>query len=92
MKIISGNVMYRKFIANSGPACDAVINGKSAVIKMIITIIILKATNKYFNFNVITPERMIKERLFYVNLGIQFQELYSRTVFQNTVSKRGEIV
>jgi len=69
MKIINGNVMYRKFIINSGPACEAVISGKRAVTNMITIIMILKATNKYFNFNLITPARMINERRSYVNLG-----------------------
>ena len=73
MNIINGNVIYRKFIANSGSAF-AVISGKRAVIKIIITIMILKATNKYFNFNLITPDQMINDRLFYVNLGILLEQ------------------
>ena len=69
MKIINGSVINRKLIANSGPACKTDISGNMAVTKIMITIIILKAIIRYFNFNLVTSNGMIKERLFYVNLA-----------------------
>ena len=68
MKINSGNVTYRKLTANSGPTCEAVINGNRMVTKITITIIILNAIIRYLNFNVNTPFGIIKETLCYVNL------------------------
>jgi hypothetical protein len=70
MKIINGSVMCRKFTANSGSACETIISGTRAVTKMIITIIMLNAIIKYFNFNVFTPDGIIEERDYYVNLTL----------------------
>jgi hypothetical protein len=68
MKIDSGNVICRKFTANSGVTCEVIISGTRTVTNMIIMIIMLKAIIKYFNLNVNTPDKIIKERNCYVNL------------------------
>jgi hypothetical protein len=68
MKIRSGNVIYRKFTAISGPESA---KGTRAVTKIIKMIIMLNAIIRCFIFNVNTPIRalsgIIKERAFYVN-------------------------
>ena len=67
MNINSGRVIYRKLTVNSGPTCEAVINGNRTVTKITIMIIILNVIIRYLNFNVFTPFGMIKETLYYVN-------------------------
>ena len=52
MKIKSGNEIYLKFTADSGPA---IYSGSRAVIKMMRMIIMLNTIIRYLNFNVYSP-------------------------------------
>jgi len=65
-------VISRKLEIVSGldfERADANVNGKKAVTKIMIIIIIENAIIRYLNFNMNSPGRIIKERLYYVNRG-----------------------
>jgi len=65
-------VTNRKFEIVSGldiETDEANASGKKAVTKIMIKIIMEKAIIRYLNFNVNSPDRIIKERLYYVNRG-----------------------
>ena len=65
MKISSGKVINRRFTIDSDPAS---IIGSSVTAIIINTIRTLNTIIRYLNFNVDSPERIIKERARYVNL------------------------
>ena len=65
MKISSGKVNNRRFTVDSGPAS---ITGSSVTAIIINTIRTLNTIIRYLNFNMDSPERIIKERARYVNL------------------------
>ena len=65
MKTSSGKVINRKFTADSGPAN---ITGSIATTMITNTIRILNIIIRNLNFNVNSPDRIIKERSCYVNL------------------------
>ena len=64
MNISRGKVKNLKFTRYSGP--DSII-GIRAVIKIMKMINALNAIIRYLNFNMHSPYRIIKERLYYVN-------------------------